>query len=1070
MRRTLLLLLLVVCAVSALFAQTRYTAHRLLRVFAESRARLAELHGYSQLDLVPGLVAAEPYLVAVPEDLEFLRLHGYRYEIVQENLEQYYASRLSTSLDLMGGYRTYSEINATLDSIHTAHPVITTAKFSLGLTGQGRDMWALKISDNPALDENEPEVFYTALLHAREPAAMEGLLYFMNYLTDNYGTNADVTELVNSRELYFLPCANPDGYVYNQTTYPGGGGLWRKNRNGNGVDLNRNFGLTWGLDDAGSSPIPTDETYRGPAAFSELETQHIRDFVNARQIVAQLDYHTFSNLVLFPWSTSYFDGDGLTADNATFQMLADSCVYFCHSVNGVWYTPGTPWQILYNTNGGSIDWEYGEQTTKPKIWAMSLEVGGVSDGFWPAANRILPLAQEILPTNLFIARIAGQLAPRPYAATVDGQCQGEWNGNDNGSIEPGEGFSLSVTLRNTGTMALSGLQGQLSTVDPNITLSAANSNWPGLNPGLTGTNTTVFLASVEPACPFPHTVLLALHVTSTNGLDTTLTLSANVGSTGIVDNVEGGAGGWFTSGGANPWHISTRRANSPTHSWFCGTESGSYANGLNCALTSGTVILSPGAELAYDQWYRFENGWDFGYVEINTGGGWTTLPGTEPVTGISGTWVHTILPLPVSCAGTALRVRFRMTSDDMEVDEGWYVDNIRMGCSLPPDVNLTTPSITASAMQGASDTETLHFCNTGLCPLTWSTSFWQVNGRTTAGTPHGSAGSLDNHGGPDAFGYRWRDSNDPGGPVFDWVEISNVGTHLSFLEDDDATRRVTLPWNFPFYGGAYNGLNVSTNGNVHFGTASFAWAESPIPTAASPNSLMALFWDDLVLSAGDGIYGYFDSAADRYIVQYNIVGGLIAEVILYHSGRIVFQYFQFPSWVISCTVGIENQTGTVGLQVVYDQTSVLTDLVAPLAIEFWVPQVWLSMTPTAGTLAPGACQDVALTCAAGTLDIGVYTGDLALHSNDPGETQLTIPVSFQVGALIPPASVTIRYIPQSQSLRLGWTANGAATYKVYAAATADGPFTTLVGTTTTNSLIVPLPAEEIRFYIVVAAS
>lgn len=164
--------------------------------------------------------------------------------------------------------------------------------------------------------------------------------------------------------------------------------MWRKNRRNNGgsygVDLNGNFDAAWGIDDNGFSPFGADETYRGTAAFSQSETQHIRDFINSRQIVTQEDFHTYQNLILYPWGTSYYDGDGLCADNATFQMMADFMAYWIHSVNNVWYGTGTPWQTLYNTNGGSFDWEYGDLLHHQKILAFTTEVGGATDGFWPA--------------------------------------------------------------------------------------------------------------------------------------------------------------------------------------------------------------------------------------------------------------------------------------------------------------------------------------------------------------------------------------------------------------------------------------------------------------------------------------------------------------------------------------------------------------------------------------------------------------------------------------------------------------------------------------------------------------
>ena len=103
---------------------------------------------------------------------------------------------------------------------------------------------------------------------------MVSLIYFMQYILSQYGTDPEITCLINNRELYFVPCANPDGYVYNQTTNPNGGGFWRKNRRNNGdgtfgVDLNRNFDYNWGFDNNGSSPITSSEVYRGPGRIRD---------------------------------------------------------------------------------------------------------------------------------------------------------------------------------------------------------------------------------------------------------------------------------------------------------------------------------------------------------------------------------------------------------------------------------------------------------------------------------------------------------------------------------------------------------------------------------------------------------------------------------------------------------------------------------------------------------------------------------------------------------------------------------------------------------------------------------
>jgi hypothetical protein len=355
------------------------------------------------------------------DDITLLEGLGVRYEVLISDLSSFYARRASldaaTEQNLeaamkqeygiegfefgsMGGYYTFNEVVAELDSFRQQHPSLVTVKQSIGVTLQGRDLWMVKISDNADTDEAEPEVLYTGLHHAREPQSMACVMYFMNYLLENYGTDDEVTYIVDNRELYFIPVVNPDGYVYNQTTNPNGGGLWRKNRrnNGNGtfgVDLNRNYGYEWGHDNTGSSGIPGSETYRGPSPFSELETQAVRDFVNNHSLVTALNYHSFSDLLIYPWG---YISNFVTPDSGLFIGMADDMT----QTNG--YDYGTANQTVgYLVNGEANDWMYGEQATKPKILAMTPEVGGGTDGFWPNQSRIFPLAEENVYPNLQMA-------------------------------------------------------------------------------------------------------------------------------------------------------------------------------------------------------------------------------------------------------------------------------------------------------------------------------------------------------------------------------------------------------------------------------------------------------------------------------------------------------------------------------------------------------------------------------------------------------------------------------------------------------------------------------------------
>jgi len=310
-----------------------------------------------------------------------------------------YATPANYTYGSMGGYQTYAEMLAVLDDMRAKYPNLITVRKAVSdtiLTHEGRPQWYVRISDNADTDEAEPEVLYTALHHAREPNSMAQMLFFMWYLLENYPTNPEVKYIVDQEELYFIPCVNPDGYIYNETTNPQGGGLWRKNRrnNGNGtfgVDLNRNYGYQWGYDDTGSSPLPNTQTYRGPGPFSEPESRMIRDFGVAHEFGVAHNYHTYSNLLIYPWAHSDMPAD------STFIKLAR--LYTRENQYKIGTTSET---VGYAVNGDSNDWLYASNGT----YAFTPEVGRT--GFWPQPGEIEGLNRENVWQNLATALTAGR--------------------------------------------------------------------------------------------------------------------------------------------------------------------------------------------------------------------------------------------------------------------------------------------------------------------------------------------------------------------------------------------------------------------------------------------------------------------------------------------------------------------------------------------------------------------------------------------------------------------------------------------------------------------------------------
>jgi len=385
-------------------------------IYKEIRINNNELENLGQLQMLGIDVdhiyhGVDFFQFAINEyDISKLIINNINFEIIHQNLEEFYQSRLIQNYNdgrdfeygSMGGYYTFSEIEDNLDELTDMYPEIISSKVSIGQTLEGRNIWLIKVSDNPNVDEDEPEALYTGLHHAREPMSYMNLFYFMHWLGENYEVNPLATHLVNNRELWFIPAINPDGLVYNQSIAPNGGGMQRKNIretcNGtpDGVDLNRNYSFMWGYDNEGSSNDGCDETYRGSGPFSEPETQVIRDFVENHDFPLAFNYHSYSNLLIYPFGYEY--------DNSAPQEDVDIMIeYGQDMVQFNNYELGTGPDLLYPVNGEACDWMYGVHD----IFAYTPEIGSGADGFWPSTNRIIPLAEENLYPNQVLALNVG---------------------------------------------------------------------------------------------------------------------------------------------------------------------------------------------------------------------------------------------------------------------------------------------------------------------------------------------------------------------------------------------------------------------------------------------------------------------------------------------------------------------------------------------------------------------------------------------------------------------------------------------------------------------------------------
>jgi len=303
----------------------------------------------------------------------------------------------TTEAERQGTYHSYESMTSELEGLAKKHSDIVSM-FSIGTTYEGREIWVMKISDNPNTDESdEPDVLYMGAHHGNERPSYEVLIYFVNHVVEKYYENSKegnrVRYVVNNREMYIVPMINPDGADADE----------RKNREPNympgpmhtpypdcyGVDLNRNYGYMWGIFPyPANSANPYSDEYEGEAPFSEKETQAVRDFAGSHDFVLSLSYHTYSELILYPWGCTTQP----TEDDELFRGIANGI----SSINGYDVMQASD---LYLTSGDADDWLYGEKG----VLAFTIELGKEHS---PEYDEVLNISETHVGVNLYVAEIA----------------------------------------------------------------------------------------------------------------------------------------------------------------------------------------------------------------------------------------------------------------------------------------------------------------------------------------------------------------------------------------------------------------------------------------------------------------------------------------------------------------------------------------------------------------------------------------------------------------------------------------------------------------------------------------
>ncbi|RPI13267.1 MAG: T9SS C-terminal target domain-containing protein [Ignavibacteriae bacterium] len=638
------------------------------------------------------------------EELARLRNTGLSHEVVIPDMDEYYRNRpapsesdmlqsrilqekdnvFGFSYGSMGGFYTYTEVVQKLDSMRLLYPNLITAKMDKGTTYEGRKMWAVKISDNPDVNESaiEPAIYFDALHHAREPQSMASLMYYMYWLLENYNSNPEVAHLLNNREIFIIPVVNPDGYVRNQTTNPNGGGSWRKNRTPYGgyfgVDLNRNYSYKWGYDNIGSSGNPSSDTYRGPSAASEAETQAVQTLMQQISPKIGFSMHSVAGRYLNPY--------GYTDSSVSYDIYADFTSDFASENN---YTYGTVFQMLdYYSNGTTRDYMH---SIGGYCWTP--EVGG--SGFWPGVSEIIPIASENLEGLKYLTWVGGG-----YARFQN------YNILGSGYVQKNDTLRFQVTIRNKGlSRAAKNVVVDITTSYPNVAAITASQNYDSISARQMKTNTNPFVFRLNASANYLDEMKLVVSVKQENVLTHRDTISIIVGKANIMfsDNAESGTGNWTKSGNQIQWDTTGIAYFGPGHS-FADSRYGNSRNSTQNYFTLNNPVnlsntVNPRLEF-FAKWST-EASYDYVRIQISTDGGsiWSNLAGrfTSTVSGqpsyhANQSWIYERISLN-SYIGQTIRFRYYYYTDNGIPGDGFYFDNFRI-------VNYTNETVGVTSNSG----------------------------------------------------------------------------------------------------------------------------------------------------------------------------------------------------------------------------------------------------------------------------------------------------------------------------------------------------------------------------------
>jgi len=560
----------------------------------------------------------------------------------------------------LANYYTYDEIVKKLDDLTRQYGDIASQKINIGTTIEGNIIWAIKISDNPNTDENEPVAYYDALHHANEYNSMATLVNFMIWILENYDTDPRVKYIIDHRELYFVPVVNVDAYKTNEQVFVNTGnpnGKRKNNRTGNGiadgVDLNRNYSQGYNIITGCSSPNdPNSGIYSGTHAFSEPETRAIRDFTAQINPQVALSCHTVRDAYLMPYGYSNTEND--FPDFKNYSNWGSDFLSGIDSYYGNTFT-----QLAYVSCGTTRSYLHSTGT-----YAWTPELGlHIS----PSLQEIYDNADIHIEPFLYQAYIAGGYADiKSHEVTTN--------------IVPGQSFDLSVTIQNKGIGQAAGpISLELVSTNPYFSRPPFVSYGSISVGSQTTRSVTANLGQGFTGDQFDVTMIV--YQDGERVSSETIIVSVGQKTELFSDNAEGGSSNWTFNGNGIKWAKTTLDAYSGNTS-YCDSpgrfDKYFYESETNNRFTSPAVNLSntqnPVVSFA-SKWSLMEGAKVDFQVSPNGGSTWTTI---DTYTG-NQKWKFHRYQISAQYRASYFKARFTLvTPSNTYRADGFYFDDFNV--------------------------------------------------------------------------------------------------------------------------------------------------------------------------------------------------------------------------------------------------------------------------------------------------------------------------------------------------------------------------------------------------------